>query len=85
MVTNLREAKSQLSKLVQMASDGEEIVITVRGQPAARLTSISQVEKKLPNHREWASELAQTAEAVRAIDPRNTPQEFWDDLRQDRH
>jgi prevent-host-death family protein len=85
MVTNLREAKSQLSKLVQMASDGEEIVITVRGQPAARLTSIGQTDKKIPNHAEWASELEETAASVCVDEPQNTPQEYWDDLREDRH
>ena len=85
MVTNLREAKSQLSKLVQMACDGEEIVITVRGEPTVRMTSIRQVETKLPNHEEWASELAASAEAVRLNSPQNTLQEHWDDLREDRH
>lgn len=84
MITNLREAKSQLSKLVQLACDGEEIVITVRGKPAARLISI-QDAKKIPDHTEWASELAAVAESVRVNAPKNTPQECWDDLRQDRY
>jgi len=33
----MHEAKSQLSKLVARAEAGEEIVITRRGEPAARL------------------------------------------------
>jgi prevent-host-death family protein len=33
----MHEAKSNLSKLVQRVEDGEEIVITRRGEPAARL------------------------------------------------
>jgi prevent-host-death family protein len=33
----MHEAKSQLSKLVERAQAGEEIVITRRGEPAARL------------------------------------------------
>lgn len=33
----MHEAKTQLSKLVERAEAGEEIVITRRGQPAARL------------------------------------------------
>ena len=84
MVTNLREAKSQLSKLVQMASDGEEIVITVRGRPAARLTSIGPPHRTGPDHAEWAAELARSAEAVRVSGPQNTSQAFWDELREDR-
>ena len=33
----MHEAKTQLSKLVKRVEGGEEIVITRRGQPAARL------------------------------------------------
>jgi prevent-host-death family protein len=33
----MHEAKTQLSKLVERAQAGEEIVITRRGKPAARL------------------------------------------------
>jgi prevent-host-death family protein len=33
----MHEAKSNLSKLVERVEKGEEIVITRRGQPAARL------------------------------------------------
>lgn len=33
----MHEAKTQLSKLVERAEAGEEIVITRRGEPAARL------------------------------------------------
>jgi prevent-host-death family protein len=33
----MHEAKTQLSKLVERAEAGEEIVITRRGRPAARL------------------------------------------------
>jgi prevent-host-death family protein len=40
MVTTLREAKTRLSQLVAMASRGEEILITVRGKPTAKLIRI---------------------------------------------
>lgn len=33
----MHEAKTQLSRLVERALDGEEIVITRRGEPAVRL------------------------------------------------
>jgi prevent-host-death family protein len=33
----MHEAKTQLSKLVERAEDGEEIVITRHGEPAVRL------------------------------------------------
>ncbi len=37
MQITLREGKAKLSELVERASGGEEVVITVRGHPKARL------------------------------------------------
>jgi prevent-host-death family protein len=42
---NLYDAKTQLSRLVDRAADGEEIVIAKAGTPMARLVPL---EKKLP-------------------------------------
>jgi prevent-host-death family protein len=39
-VLNLYEAKTQLSKLVEEAAGGEEIVIAKAGVPRARLTGL---------------------------------------------
>lgn len=39
-------AKAQLSRLLQRAQDGEEIVITRHGRPVAKLVSV--VDKKEP-------------------------------------
>lgn len=36
MTYNIDEAKTQLSRLVQRAADGEEIVITDAGRPMAK-------------------------------------------------
>ena len=41
MITTLREGKAKLSALVDRASRGEEIVITVRGRPKARLCPLA--------------------------------------------
>jgi prevent-host-death family protein len=38
----MHEAKTQLSKLVERAEGGEEIVITRRGEPAVRLVPAKQ-------------------------------------------
>ena len=84
MITNLREAKSNLSQLVQRAADGEEIVITVRGQPMARLMSVTPKSGHMVDRQEWADELSAAAEGAR-VGPRNpTTQQVWDDLREDR-
>ncbi len=41
MITNLRQAKATLSALVATAERGEDVLITVRGRPAARLSATS--------------------------------------------
>ena len=84
MITNLREAKSNLSQLVQLASEGEEIVITVRGRPAARLTSVGPRETQDIARAEWADELSAAAEAARVGQRQSTKQQFWDELREER-
>jgi prevent-host-death family protein len=38
---NIHEAKTQLSRLVEDAANGEEIVIAKAGRPVARLTSLA--------------------------------------------
>ncbi len=38
---NIYEAKTQLSKLVDEAANGEDIIIARAGKPAARLTRIA--------------------------------------------
>jgi prevent-host-death family protein len=40
MVTNLRDAKSRFSELVKLAADGEEILITVHGEPMVKLIGV---------------------------------------------
>ena len=84
MITNLREAKSNLSQLVQLAAEGEEIIITVRGEPTARLTRVAPKEAQHVGRKAWAEELAAAAEAARVGPPKCTPQQFWDELREER-
>ena len=84
MITNLREAKSNLSQLVQLAAEGEEIVITVRGQPAARLTCAVPREMHDVGRKEWADELAAAADGARVGQRKSTKQQFWDELREER-
>jgi len=40
MIATLRESKARLSALVARAQSGEDVVITVHGEPRARLTAI---------------------------------------------
>ncbi|MDA3874117.1 MAG: type II toxin-antitoxin system prevent-host-death family antitoxin [Kiritimatiellae bacterium] len=41
MIKTLKESKATLSALVDQASKGEEIIITVRGKPKARLCPVN--------------------------------------------
>ncbi len=41
-MVNMHEAKTQLSRLVERAAQGEEIVIARGGRPVARLVKIEQ-------------------------------------------
>ncbi len=84
MITNLREAKCNLSQLVQLAAEGEDIVITVRGRPMARLTRVVPKETQDVARKEWAEELSAAAEAARVGQRKSTTQPFWDELREER-
>ena len=84
MITNLREAKSNLSQLVQLAAGGEEVIITVRGRPMARLTSVVPREMQEVARKEWADELSAAAEAACVGQRKSTKQAFWDELREER-
>ena len=44
---NIYEAKTQLSKLVDLASSGTDIVIARAGKPVARLTSLKGEKRPL--------------------------------------
>ena len=43
---NIYEAKTQLSKLVDLAAAGTDVVIARNGKPVARLTTLEQPKKK---------------------------------------
>jgi prevent-host-death family protein len=49
---NMHEAKTQLSKLAERASQGEEIVIARNGRPVARLVAMPA---RKPVHFGWAA------------------------------
>ena len=47
-MVNMHDAKSSLSRLVQRAASGEEILIAKRGRPVAMLSRIPADRKKMP-------------------------------------
>ena len=46
MTVGIFEAKQRLSELVERASQGEEIVITLRGKERARIISVPKKERR---------------------------------------
>jgi prevent-host-death family protein len=44
---NIFEAKTQLSKLVEMAEQGQDVVIARAGKPVARLTQLKPEKKPI--------------------------------------
>lgn len=45
---NIHEAKTHLSRLVEQAAAGEDIVIAKSGKPVARLTGLARPAKRRP-------------------------------------
>ena len=46
-IINLYEAKTKLSKLVDQAAMGEDVVIARNGKPVARITSLKPAKPKV--------------------------------------
>ena len=44
---NIFEAKTQLSKLIELAEKGEEVVIARAGKPVVRLTKLEPAKQKI--------------------------------------
>lgn len=58
MIVTLKESKARLSELVELASRGEDVLITVRGKVRARLVGVPVAA---PDVRQWARELEELA------------------------
>jgi prevent-host-death family protein len=47
MTFNIFEAKTQLSKLIELAEQGQDVVIARAGKPVVRLTRLEPVKKPI--------------------------------------
>lgn len=56
MIKTLRESKAKLSELVDRASRGEDVLITVRGRVKARITGVPAIASQ-GDMEEWAEKL----------------------------
>jgi prevent-host-death family protein len=64
MVKTLRESKAKLSELVERASRGEDVLITVRGQVKARLTQ-AEVPQPYVDTEAWVRELRELQASIK--------------------
>ena len=83
MTATLRETKAKLSEMVRLASQGEEIVITVHGKEMAKLVGVPKRAKKL-DKKKWLTELAQLRKQYSTGRVTMTAQEIQDEDRADR-
>jgi len=83
MITTLRESKARLSELVERASRGEDVLITVRGRPKARLTRAAPSEAA-PLGNAWARQLRALQRAHGTAHPRLRVERILAEDREDR-
>ena len=80
MIATLRESKTRLSELVSLANSGEEILITVHGQPKARLLPVSSPSSETAD---WLRELSDFRSSL--VQPLTAHKSSaLDDVREDR-
>jgi prevent-host-death family protein len=83
MIATLREAKAKLSRMVKLAANGEEVLITVHGKQMAKLVGLPKRARKLDKTK-WLAKLArlrrQTGTGIIGM----TAQEIQDENRADR-
>ena len=83
MIKTLRESKAKLSELVELASRGQEILISVRGRVKARLTRATG-PVSAPERAAWVRKLEKLQKACRGSASRPTVDEILAEQRDDR-
>ena len=83
MIKTLREGKAKLSELVDLASKGQEVLITVRGKVRARLTAVDTARSS-EERGAWARELLALQKAYGKSTRRSRSEDILGDLREDR-
>jgi prevent-host-death family protein len=83
MIATLRESKARLSALVESASQGQDVLITVRGKVKARLTRAAKsgpaAEKPA-----WVRQLRALHKAYSVSPPGTSVERILAEIREDR-
>lgn len=83
MIKSLRESKARLSELVESASRGEDVLITVRGKVKARLTRATAADRS-SDRGAWVRQLRALQRAYSTAKPRTSVEEILRQTREDR-
>jgi prevent-host-death family protein len=83
MITSVRESKARLSELVNRAVAGEEVLITVRGRPTARIVAMKGAPEK-KSKPQWVSELRRLRRNRSGNPKAISSQPIIDELREER-
>jgi prevent-host-death family protein len=83
MIATLRETKAKLSRMVKLAANGEEVLITVHGKQMAKLVGLPKHARKL-NKKKWLAELARLRRKYSTGRVTMTAQEIQDEDRAER-
>ena len=88
MTATLSASQAELPKLVEIASQGEDVVITVEGRPKARLTRVEngayprQLSK--PEMEQWVKELEELRQSTATGKEGLTVEQILDEHRGER-
>jgi prevent-host-death family protein len=83
MIKTLRESKARLSELVELASRGQDVLITVRGKVKAKITSAAP--RPFAGGRvAWINELRALQRETRARKPRLRVEDILSETRSER-
>lgn len=83
MTATLEQTQSDLARLVGLAQQGEEVVITSQGRVVARLTGVPPA-KPSAGRQAWLAKLAALRESTATGKTAPTTEQILDDLRSER-
>jgi len=82
MIKTLRESKAKLSELVERASQGEDVLITVRGKVKARLTRAA-LPTDMADRQAWVAKLRKLQKTFTRGKPKASIEEILAETRKD--
>ncbi len=83
VTATLEQTQADLARLVSLAQQGEEVVITSQGRAVARLTGVPSAERS-PGRQAWLAKLARLRESTATGKTSPTTEQILDDLRSER-